>query len=115
MPKNLFRFFSPNQIHLVGDNDRGNILLLGDDEKTVEHAHAGGGAGAGEDEYSLIGICQQDLSIEATRTRVHADDSPFTRQNFFDHARSFGEDADLDAIPNGDEIAFASALLQASP
>ena len=67
-----------HQVGLVGDDDRGHLLFFGHHQETVQHAQLWSWLRTGKDEDGLVGVGQQNLLVDAARTRVqpHQDALP---------------------------------------
>jgi hypothetical protein len=113
MTKDLLSPFDPDQIDLVGDDQSGDRLPLGADQKAVEHAHAWGRVSAGEDEDYLIGVGDDHLLIFALRKRGEAGDDPLAGLDQLDGAApTFGRTGQ-NPVADDCQIALPAALFQA--
>lgn len=70
-----------DEVDLVGADDRGQVIHLGHDQKTVELARAEGGIGDGEDENNLIRIGDQNLLAVGLQVSLFAGDRSRPRES----------------------------------
>ena len=77
-----------DQVELVGDDDWGDALFLGDDQEAVQHAQVWCRVGAGKNKDSLVRVSQQHLFVLAFGIGCHANQGTPARFHAFDNPTS---------------------------
>ncbi len=111
-PKYLFRVL--HQVDFVCDDDGWDPLFFRNDEEPVEHPQLWIRMCAGEDEDSLVAICQQNLLIDPPRPRVKPDDGLFPFLHLLDHPGPVPQTRDLYPVTDRREVAVMTSLLEPS-
>ena len=101
-----------NEINFICDDHSRDLLFFSDDQETVQHSKFWIWIRASEDEYGLIGICQQNLLIYSLRARIQPDDGLFALFDIFHDPAAVIQKRDLYMVAECGNITHGSPLFE---
>ena len=104
-------FFLTQQIDLVHDDDRRDLLFFTHHQKPVQHPQPGLGMGAGKDQKNLVHVADEYLTVFDLDAGCHADQFVCPRFYRFNDAAAVRQDLKFNQIADSDDIRiFPSAF-----